>query len=282
MPPFQAEPTKARRPLKDAVRKTPGRVAHIPVCPLDIDCCSLARFLLGQHSSVGSNFQLPPVLVIIIAYLIGSIPFGYLIVRAKKGGDIRDTGSGGTGATNVSRSAGKTAGVVTLVLDAFKGVAAVVIARMVLGLSAFGVGVRMGGGLWVPLLNASMQSVHWWLAAAAIAVILGHIFPIWLGFRGGKGVATGVGVFLVLAPIAVALAAVVFMLIVWLTRYVSLGSIVAAATIPLFVLLQTVFIRPIPESAPLMTAAIASALLIAFAHRANIRRLIRGTESKFR
>ena len=225
---------------------------------------------------------MPPVLVIIIAYLIGSIPFGYLIVRAKKGGDIRDTGSGGTGATNVSRRAGKTAGVVTLLLDAFKGAAAVVIARMVLGLSEFGVGVRMGGRLAIPIVNVSMESANWWLAAAAIAVILGHIFPIWLRFRGGKGVATGVGVFLVLAPIAVALASVVFLLLVWLTRYVSLGSIVAAATIPLFVLLQTVFIRPIPEPAPLITAASAGSLLIVFAHRANIARLIQGTENKFR
>ena len=225
---------------------------------------------------------MPPVLVIIIAYLIGSIPFGYLIVRAKKGGDIRDTGSGGTGATNVSRRAGKTAGVFTLFLDAFKGAAAVVIARMVLGLSAFGVSVRMGGGLWVPLLNASMQSVHWWLAAAAIASILGHIFPIWLGFRGGKGVATGVGVFLVLAPMAVALAVVVFVLLVWLTRYVSLGSVVAAAMIPLFIFLQSRFTGPVPGVTPVLTAATASAVLIIFAHRQNLGRLIQGTENKFR
>lgn len=229
-----------------------------------------------------------PVLVVIIAYLIGSIPFGYLVVRAKKGGDIRDTGSGGTGATNVSRRVGKVAGVLTLVLDAFKGAAAVFVARMVLGLSEFGVGVRMGGRIESPLqalganLNASMQSANWWLAAAAIAVILGHIFPVWLGFRGGKGVATGVGVFLVLAPMAVALAGVVFLLLVWLTRYVSLGSIVAAATIPLFVLLQTIFIRPVPEPASLMTAAGVGALLIVFAHRQNIGRLIQGTENKFR
>lgn len=229
-----------------------------------------------------------PVLVIIVSYLIGSIPFGYLIVRAKKGGDIRDTGSGGTGATNVSRRAGKVAGVVTLVLDAFKGAAAVVIARMILGLSEFAVGVRMGGRIESPLqalgvnLDASMETANWWLAAAAIAVILGHIFPVWLGFRGGKGVATGVGVFLVLAPIAVALAAVVFLLIVWLTRYVSLGSVAAAASIPLFVLLQSKFIGPVPDLAPVLTAAIAGAVLIIFAHRQNIGRLIQGTENKFR
>jgi glycerol-3-phosphate acyltransferase PlsY len=225
---------------------------------------------------------LRPVLVVIIAYLIGSIPFGYLIVRISAGGDIRETGSGGTGATNVSRRAGKSAGVVTLLLDALKGAAAVVIARMILGLSSFALVIRMGGQLHGAEIVASLQSSNWWLSAAAIAVILGHIFPVWLGFRGGKGVATGVGVFLVLAPLAVGFAAVVFLLIVWLTRYVSLGSIVAAMTIPLFVLLQNAFIRPVPNLIPLLTAAFAGALLIVFAHRSNIGRLIQGTESKFR
>ena len=237
---------------------------------------------LGHHFSGGSNFQLPPVLVIVIAYLIGSIPFGYLIVRAKKGGDIRDTGSGGTGATNVSRRAGKTAGVVTLLLDALKGATAVLIVRMLMGLSEFGVSVRTDGGLWAPLVSVSKETAHWWLAAATIAVVLGHIFPVWLGFRGGKGVATGVGVFLVLAPIAVALAGVIFVFLVWRTRYVSLGSIVAAATIPFFILLQSKFIGPIPNLAPLLTAAVAGAVLIIFAHRQNLGRLIQGTENKFR
>jgi glycerol-3-phosphate acyltransferase PlsY len=228
---------------------------------------------------------LRPVLVVIFAYLIGSIPFGYLIVRIREGGDIRETGSGGTGATNVSRRAGKAAGVVTLLLDALKGVAAMVIARIFLGLSSFSFGVRMSGHLYQDLgavIDANARNANWWLAAAAIAVILGHIFPVWLGFRGGKGVATGVGVFLVLAPIAVGFAAVVFLLIVWLTRYVSLGSIVATTTIPLFVLLQHAFILPVPDLVPLLTAATAGALLIVFAHRANIARLIQGTESKFR
>jgi len=214
-----------------------------------------------------------PALVIIIAYLLGSIPFGYLIVRAKQGADIRQTGSGGTGATNVSRRAGKLAGVLTLILDALKGAAAVLLAMLVLGLPPF-----MEGGHGAPPLHPSAQ---WWMAAAALAVIFGHILPVWLGFRGGKGVATGVGVFLMLAPLAVGLAAVIFGLIVSLTRYVSLGSIVAAATIPLFVWLQSVFSRPVAYTAPLMTAAIAGALLIIFAHRANIGRLIHGTENKF-
>jgi glycerol-3-phosphate acyltransferase PlsY len=191
-----------------------------------------------------------PSLAVIVAYLIGSIPFGYLIVRGKIGADIRQTGSGGTGATNVSRRAGKVAGVVTLALDALKGAAAVLIAR------------ALTGNDWV-------------LAMAAIAVLVGHIFPVWLGFRGGKGVATGAGVFLVVAPVALLLAGIVFLAIVFLTRYVSLGSMVAAATIPLFVWLLS-------GSQPLLLAAILSALLIVFAHRGNIGRLAHGTESQFR
>ena len=202
-------------------------------------------------------------LVIIIAYLLGSIPFGYLIVRAIEGADIRQTGSGGTGATNVSRRAGKVAGIATLLLDAAKGAAAVLIARQVLD---------------VPTLD----DMYWWVAFAAVAVMLGHMFPVWLRFRGGKGVATGVGVFLVLAPVAVGFAAVVFLLIVWSTRYVSLGSIIAAATIPLFLWLQHLLIRPVEPLLPTMTTAAAGAILIIFAHRANIRRLAEGTESKFR
>jgi len=190
------------------------------------------------------------ILVVIVAYLIGSIPFGYLIVRGKIGADIRQTGSGGTGATNVSRRVGKVAGVVTLVLDALKGAAAVLIAR------------ALSGDDWV-------------IAAAAIAVLVGHIFPVWLGFRGGKGVATGAGVFFVIAPVALLLAGIVFLAIVFLTRYVSLGSMVAAATIPLFVWVQR-------GSQPLLLAAILGALLIVFAHRGNIGRLAHGTESQFR
>lgn len=188
---------------------------------------------------------------VIIAYLIGSIPFGYLIVRATAGGDVRQTGSGGTGATNVTRRAGKAAGVITLVLDAVKGALAVLIAKW------------LSGG-----------NTDWVIAAAAIAVLLGHIFPVWLGFKGGKGVATGVGVFLALAPTAVLCAGVVFLAVVWLTKFVSLGSILAAATIPLFVwLLES-------ASDPIVSAAVVGALLIVFAHRGNIARLWNGTESR--
>ena len=179
-------------------------------------------------------------------------------MRHKVGDDIRDSGSGGTGATNVSRRAGKAAGVFTLVLDALKGCVAVLVARV--------------------LLNDG-PSADWIVALAAIATLVGHIFPVWLRFRGGKGVATGVGVFLILAPVALVCAGVLFLAIVSLTRYVSLGSITAAATIPLFVWLQSVFVEPVADVRPLLTAAIVGALLIIFAHRGNIGRLARGTEA---
>jgi glycerol-3-phosphate acyltransferase PlsY len=138
--------------------------------------------------------------------------------------------------------------VLTLLLDAAKGCAAVLIARV------------LAGDEWV-------------IAAAAIAALVGHIFPVWLGFRGGKGVATGVGIFLVLAPIALLCAGVIFVAIVALTRYVSLGSIIAAVLIPVFVWWQS-------GLGPLLTAAILGALLIVFAHRGNIQRLASRTESR--
>lgn len=208
-------------------------------------------------------------LVMGIAYLLGSIPFGYLIVRATQGADVRETGSGGTGATNVSRRAGKAAGVLTLILDALKGAAAVVMARLFLGLA----------------ITSNLRSegeTHWLLAAAGIAAIVGHIFPIWLSFRGGKGVATGVGVFLMLTPLSVAFAGVVFLVAVALTRYVSLGSILAALAIPIFVLLQNQFVRPVESLKAMLVASVAGAALIVFAHRENIRRLFAGNESKFK
>jgi glycerol-3-phosphate acyltransferase PlsY len=183
-------------------------------------------------------------------------------VRHKVGEDVRDSGSGGMGATNVSRRAGKAAGVFTLVLDALKGALAIVVAQLIIG----------EGG----------PTVDWLTAAAAIAAITGHIFPVWLRFRGGKGVATGVGVFLMLAPIAVLCAAIVFLVVVSIIKYVSLGSIVAAAIIPLFVFMDMVFITSVSDLRPLLTATVVGAMLIIFAHRGNIRRLAEGTEPKFR
>ena len=188
------------------------------------------------------------IIIPIVAYLLGSIPVGYLIVRGKGAGDIRQTGSGGTGATNVSRRAGKAAGVLTLLLDAAKGCVAVVIAK------------AFGGDDWV-------------IAVAAVAALVGHIFPVWLGFRGGKGVATGVGIFSVLAPVALLCAGVIFIAIVVSTRYVSLGSIIGAVLIPVFVWFQS-------GSQPLLIAAIVGAVLIVFAHRGNLKRLASRTESQ--
>ena len=213
------------------------------------------------------------VAVIAIAYVLGSIPFGYLIVRFSAGADVRDTGSGGTGATNVTRRAGKWAGILTLLLDAAKGFGAIKLAELILGLFS----VSRAGESGLPAAN-----VAWWVAAAGLAAIAGHCFPIWLGFRGGKGVATGVGVFLALAPLAVLGAGVVFILIVWFTRYVSLGSIVACATLPVIVLLTHQLVKPVPGFQPLMCVAIVGGLLIIFIHRANISRLLHGTENKFR
>jgi glycerol-3-phosphate acyltransferase PlsY len=202
-----------------------------------------------------------PALVLIAAYLLGSIPFGYLIVCSRTGADVRASGSGGTGATNVSRRAGKLAGVVTLLLDALKGALAVALAR------------------W--LLTADF-GINWWVAVAAILAVFGHCFPVWLGFRGGKGVATGVGVFLSLYPLAVACAAAIFVLVVALTRYVSLGSILSVAALPLFIWLLSVYVKPVADLAPMMTAALATGALIILMHHANIGRLLRGTESKFK
>jgi acyl phosphate:glycerol-3-phosphate acyltransferase len=200
------------------------------------------------------------VAVIATAYLLGSIPFGYLIVRAAAGTDVRDTGSGGTGATNVTRRAGKAAGVLTLVLDAAKGAGAVAIASWLLKTDQVNAGV----------------------AASGIAAIIGHCFPIWLGFRGGKGVATGVGVFLMMAPLAVAGAGVIFVLIVWVTRYVSLGSILAAAAVPVLVALQHFLVRPVPGFQFVLVTALVGGLIIIIMHRANIGRLLSGTENKFK
>lgn len=200
-------------------------------------------------------------LLIIVSYLLGSIPFGYLIVSAKTGGDIRETGSGGTGATNVSRRAGKGAGVVTLVLDALKGAGAVIFAKVILS-------------------GVDQPRAAWWIGMSGIIAMLGHIFPVWLGFRGGKGVATGVGVFAVLAPLAVVCAGVLFVVVVWSTRYVSLGSMLAALTVPLFVWLESL-IHHVPDVTAVVVSTLTGAVLIVYAHRGNIQRLLTGTENKF-
>ncbi|MBI1766675.1 MAG: glycerol-3-phosphate 1-O-acyltransferase PlsY [Acidobacteria bacterium] len=196
---------------------------------------------------------------LILAYLLGSIPCGYLIVKFSSGSDIREVGSGGTGATNVSRKAGKGAGVLTLVLDALKGFIAVWVARW------------LGGD----------AQAGWIVAGAAVLAVIGHCFPVWLKFKAGKGVATGLGVFLAIVPWAVLASFVVFALIVWRTRYVSLGSICAAASIPLWAWLQHQFWQPVPDFVPTLTALCVAAAIIIAKHAENIQRLLAGKENKF-
>jgi len=194
----------------------------------------------------------------VAGYLLGSIPFGYLIVRFSSGADVRAAGSGNIGATNVNRVAGPGAGVATLLLDVAKGYVTVWFAG------------RVTDG------NVA------WMAAAGMAAVIGHLFPVWLGFKGGKGVATAVGVFVPLCWMAVAAAAVVWVIVVSITRYVSLGSVVAAAALPLCTYFLYV---PGTPHAPPVSVSLATALvaiLIIVKHGANIRRLLAGTESRLK
>ena len=186
----------------------------------------------------------------LIAYLLGSIPFGYLIVRWQRGIDVRQTGSRSIGATNVMRNLGIAGFIATFVLDCGKGLAAVMLASRLTG------------------------DDPRWVAAAAVAAVAGHVFPVWLGFRGGKGVATGVGVFIALAPVPMGLALLFFAVLVAIWRIISLGSIVATASFPVFVYLVN------DPPTPMVIGAACAAALIIGSHRANIRRLLTGTENK--
>lgn len=199
-------------------------------------------------------------LVSLAAYLLGSIPFGYLLVRLFLKEDIRAKGSGNIGATNVIRSGNKGLGALTFLLDACKGYAAVVLAARI---------ASAPGLTPVNYQNAA--------ALAALFAILGHVYTIWLHFKGGKGVATGLGVFLALALWAALAGLAVFILAVVLTRYVSLGSILAAAVFPFFALLL-----PHSQRTPLLIAVIFLVpLIIIVKHHQNIARLLQGKESRF-
>ena len=189
-------------------------------------------------------------LLICAAYLIGAIPTGVLLTRMVGGEDIRKAGSGNIGATNVYRVAGRKLGIITLVGDCLKGVLPLVIAQQGFALAGPG------------------------LAAVALAAFIGHCYPVYLGFKGGKGVATALGIFLVLSPPAVLGALLVFVLILWKWRYISLASISAAAIIPLLVAL---FAR----SLPLFVATLIIAGIVIWRHRGNIERLRNGSENKF-
>lgn len=191
----------------------------------------------------------PPAVLVLVAYLLGSVSFAVLLVRAATGRDIRAEGSGNAGATNVLRAHGKKLALLVALLDVGKGVAAVLLMRLVTA---------------DPL----------WNAAAGVAAVLGHVFPVFYGFRGGKGVATAVGAFLALAPLALLSCLAVFVLVVALTRYVSLGSVIAMVLLP--PVAGLLFQAP----RAIVTAAAVTALIVVFKHLGNLKRLAKGEEKK--
>jgi acyl phosphate:glycerol-3-phosphate acyltransferase len=197
------------------------------------------------------------IVIAAIAYLLGSIPFGLILIRIARGEDVRLSGSGNIGATNVARSGGAKLGMATLLLDALKGYLAVVIAIAV--------------SLRSPDLDLGLAA-----AIAALCAILGHVFPLWLRFQGGKGVATAVGAFLGLAPRAVLVVFAVFLIIVVISRYVSLGSIVGSAIFPVL----AYFLYRGRSSPAGLAVMLGASLLIIVKHKANIRRLLNGTENR--
>jgi glycerol-3-phosphate acyltransferase PlsY len=182
------------------------------------------------------------------AYLIGSVPFAFILARRWGGADLRLLGSGNVGAANVLRTAGLRAGVVVALLDVAKGVASVLLAQ------------RLANGGAAP-------------AAAGLAAVVGHVYPIWLGFRGGKGVATACGAFAMLTPAALVPALGIFVATVWATRYVSVGSVLASAALP-----PIAYALDSPAAA--VVAAIGAGALIVFRHRSNLRRVRLGTERR--
>jgi len=194
---------------------------------------------------------MPFFLTAITSYLLGSIPFGYLLVRILYRRDVRETGSGNIGATNVARTS-PALGMATLLLDALKGFAAATLAR-----------------------HMHPEAATLFMAIAALFAIVGHMFPVWLGWRGGKGVATALGSFLCVAPKYVLVMVAIFLVVVAASRYISLGSIIAAVCFPFLVLRMEH-----PDTYSLLLIAAAS-LLIIVRHHENIGRLLRGSESRF-
>lgn len=191
------------------------------------------------------------ILSLLIAYVLGGVPFGYLLVKWTSGRDVRTSGSGNIGATNVLRTAGRAAGITTLVLDIAKGYVAVWLAGRMTGDS--------------PL----------WTSAATLAVMLGHAFPAALKFKGGKAVASCVGAFLRLTPLPLAAVVIVFAVTVAVTRYISLGSIIAAGSLPLAVWLIS------HPPAPVTAAALLAGAFVIWRHKSNIQRLHAGSENVF-
>jgi glycerol-3-phosphate acyltransferase PlsY len=191
------------------------------------------------------------IVALLAAYLLGAVPFGYLLVKWKTGADVRAAGSGNIGATNVLRTTGRAAGVATLLLDIGKGYLAVWLAGRLTG-----------------------ESV--WMSAAALAVMAGHAFPVFLGFKGGKAVASFIGAFLRLTPVPLAAVLLVFLVTVAVSRHISLGSIVSAGTFPLAVWM---ILHP---AWPVVAAAVIAGAFVVYRHKENIERLHAGSENVFR
>lgn len=202
----------------------------------------------------------------LMAYLLGSIPFGYLLVRIFRGQDIRLSGSGNIGATNVVRSGAKGLGITTLVLDALKGFVAVFLGGMLARVEY--PGIQFCG-------NSRMELAMRLMSIAALFAVLGHMFPVWLKFKGGKGVATALGVFCLLFPKAILVSLAVFIIVVIATRYVSLGSILGAIAFPV-----AAYFLEHPDKIPLVLSS-AITLLVVLKHHQNISRLLAGTENRF-
>ncbi|MGZ5440711.1 MAG: glycerol-3-phosphate 1-O-acyltransferase PlsY [Thermoanaerobaculia bacterium] len=209
--------------------------------------------------------MLLPVGLLVVAYLVGSIPFSFLVARAFAGKDVRQEGSRNVGATNVARTAGRRAGVLALGLDLAKGYVIVVLARWMVARPEWP----------YPTGVLPWESREMWIALAGLVTVLAHMFPVWLRFHGGKGVATAAGVILALDPRVFLASVLVFAIVVLLSRMVSLGSILTAASIPLlfrFVAHESPFWRTI--------VSIGIALAVILKHHSNIARLARGTERK--
>jgi len=204
-------------------------------------------------------------IVAAVAYLLGSIPFGYLLVKTFRGEDIRLSGSGNIGATNVARSGAKGLGAITLLLDVVKGLLAVWFAAALAGSK-----YNLCGDFTARPCVATLSL----MSVAALFAVLGHIFPVWLKFKGGKGVATALGVFALLFPKAVLVSLVIFVIVLALSRYVSLGSILAALLFPV-----AAYFLYHPDWRPLMLTALISAVVI-LKHHQNIRRLLQGKENR--
>ncbi len=202
-----------------------------------------------------TGISVATLLLVLAGYLLGSIPCGLILAKLLGGHDVREHGSGNIGAANVSRVAGPAAGILTLLLDAAKGAAAVLLAARVTDQSASA------------------------MIFAGVAALLGHCFPVWLKFKGGKGVATALGVFIALCPLAALLALILFLLVMLSWRYVSLGSLSAAAAMPLLI-----YFLWAPGHAPPLVITLGTlfaAVLIFYKHDANLQRLVDGTEPRY-